>query len=472
MPCAGHQDGTASLLLAVISAQNQLGFARPPSWGCHQFVQNGLYSDATRKAEQTDFRMDKVSPIARFARQVKSWARQPDDAPDQILHAPSAATADASQLLQIPVRDTTDDDDECTRLRAIGQFLARQDRWSDLAGKIRMAERARSKTPGGMPVTDLLLFGARNDVVAAAEHAIAEGVPPGSPALLSGIGGLEAVMIEHDDDPAIALIVAWAHIDIGWAWRGSAPEDEISKNHKASFAAHFDRASKILDGFSGVELDSPALAAARCAVLPGLRDPRTRIADDYEDLIDLDPHNERHMRAMGNHLLPRWFGDYDQLELEARRTASRTQDIWGDAGYTWVMFDAAANDEGACAAMDPEFFSDGLRDILARRPNQATANLLAAYCAVSIARHGETDTATVLSDCANWIIRDHMTELHPLVWAHAAEGFDNAAPVTSLSRFAAHGRARALQVLDDLFAEDLAKGRQIVFTPNGVEITA
>ncbi|WP_082181819.1 hypothetical protein [Aestuariivita boseongensis] len=417
--------------------------------------------------------MENSGPFSRWARQVKAWASPADDVLDPLLPtAARASLADAERLLHIPVRNTTEEDDECTRLRSVGQFLARQDRWCDLAAKIRMAERARSKTPGGMPVTDLLAFGARNDVVAAAEHAISEGVPAGSPALLSGIGGLEAVLSEHDTDPAIALVVALAHIDIGWAWRGSDAEIDVPKQHKSAFAAHFDRAGKILDRFNGVELDSPALAAARCALLPGLRDPRARIADDYEDLIDLDPHNERHMRAMGNHLLPRWFGDYAQLELEARRTASRSQDIWGHAGYTWVMFDAVANDEGACAVVDTDFFIDGLKDILLRRPGQATANLLAAYCAVSIARHGPHHaTAPTLAACAEWVIRDHMTELHPLIWAHAAEGFDNAASVTSLSRFAAHGKARALAVLSDLFEAEIAEGQQITFTPEGVEIT-
>lgn len=418
--------------------------------------------------------MQNSGPLARLAQQIKAWSASPDDStqtrPTRTSRLPAT---EADHLVHIPVRDATEDDTECTRLRSVGQFLARQDRWCDLAAKIRMAERARSKTPGGMPITDLLAYGARMDVVAAAEHAIAEGVAPGSPALLSGIGGLEAVLTEQRSDPAIALVVALAHIDIGWAWRGSAPEQDVPKPMKAAFGAHFDRAGKILDGFNGVELDSPALAAARCALLPGLRDPHVRTADDYEDLIDLDPHNERHMRAMGNHLLPRWFGDYDQLELEARRTASRTQDIWGDAGYTWVLFDAAANDAGACAMLDPEFFIDGLKDILDRRPNQATANLLAAYCAVSLSRHGpDHNIASKLSTCADWIIRDHMTELHPLIWAHAAEGFDNAAKVTSLSRFAAHGKARALHVLSDLFEAEIASGHQVTFTPDGVQITA
>ena len=73
------------------------------------------------------------------------------------------------------------------------------------------------------------------------------------------------------------------------------------------------------------------------------------MSDEYERLITLDPHNQRHMRAMGSHLLPRWFGSYEELELQALRTAARTQDIWGAGGYTWVQFDAIAlDDRGLC----------------------------------------------------------------------------------------------------------------------------
>ena len=413
--------------------------------------------------------MTPLASMSRIARHMKRRVSRDPNWPDVGSVARPPIDEHIAHYLQIPVREATPDEDECKRMRGLGQFLARQDRWSDLAAKIRLAERERSKTPGGMPVTDLLAFGARHDVVAAAEHAISEGLPASSPALLSGIGGLEAVLSEHKSDPAIALIVALAHIDIGWAWRGSSPEDDVPKKHRSAFAAHFDRAGKLLDGFNGIELDSPALSAARCALLPSLRNPRVRVADDYEDLIDLDPSNERHMRAMGNHLLPRWFGTYPQLELEARRTASRTQDIWGDAGYTWVMFDAIANDKGAREIVDVDFFVDGLRDILRHRPGQTTANLLAAYCAVSLPHHGPTAPIT---DATDWIIRDHMTELHPLIWAHAAEGFDNATPVTSISRFAAHGKARALYVLGNLFEDEIADGLEIIFTPDGVQIGA
>lgn len=178
------------------------------------------------------------------------------------------------------------------------------------------------------------------------------------------------------------------------------------------------------------------------------------------------------MRAMGNHLLPRWFGSYPQLELEARRTAARTQDVWGHGGYTWVYFDAIAVDDHACALVDVDFFIDGLKDIISVRPDQEMANLLSAYCAVAM-RHGmgmneEADlTRMQVVDCAKWLIRDHLTEVHPLIWAHATEGFDNNARITSVSRFAARGRADALQAIADQFRDDIEKGLRVTYTADG-----
>ena len=407
--------------------------------------------------------------------------------PDRLALAPPPRAITASSLtgssqvvnpedfLSIPVLDQSPDDIACREAHLRGQFLARQDRWDELAAEVEATDKARATTPGGMPIADLLAYGARSDVINGVEHALQDGRTAGEAPLIDGIIALEAVQRDYASEPLITLIVALAHIDVGWAWRGTDWDTVVPKLNRRRCAAHFDRAHHLLSPLCGIELNSPMLAAARCALLAGQRDPQSRIADDYEDLIDLDPQNHRHMRALGNHLLPRWFGDYSQLELEARRTASRTQDIWGNGGYTWVCFDAIASDEQACAGVDVEFFTDGLRDILKARPDQAMVNLLTAYCAVAL-RHGlglssEADLPRMqIADCANWLIRDYLKELHPMIWAHAADGFDNNSHVTSLARFAARGRAHALQVIADQFRDDIDRGQRVTFTANGPEL--
>ncbi len=396
------------------------------------------------------------------------------DPPAPLALGPARRTQPEDHL-SIPVMDQSVDDHACREAHLRGQFLARQDRWDELAVEITAADKGRTTTPGGTPIADLLAYGARADVILGVEHALQDGRTAGEAPLIDGIAALETVNRDYPGEPMITLIVALAHIDVGWAWRGTSWETVVPKLNRTRCAAHFDRAHHLLLPLCGIERDSPLLAAARCALLAGQRDPQSRIADDYEGLIDLDPRNQRHMRALGNHLLPRWFGSYQQLELEARRTASRTQDIWGAGGYTWVCFDAIATDEQACALVDVEFFIDGMRDILKARPDQAMVNLLAAYCAVAM-RHGlglnsEADLPRMqISDCAKWLIRDHLTELYPMIWAHASEGFDNNSRVTSLSRFAARGRADAFQVIADQFREDIDKGLRVTFTANGPEL--
>lgn len=377
-----------------------------------------------------------------------------------------------SDVLVISCPDPTAEDRERDFHQMRGQRLARQEQWMDVAHAIQAADRGLRKTAGGMPIADLIGYGARADVVNACEHALLTGKPAKDAKLLAGIEALEAVLAEYPDDYAIAMIVAQSHMDMGWAWRGGCWNIEISDTNREAFCAHFDRAADILAPFKDLHPKPASLAAAECAQRAGREDGSDKIADAYETLITLDPSNARTMRAMGNHLLPRWFGDYNTLELEARRTAARTQEIWGAGAYTWVQFDAIAFDDLACARLDVAFFVDGLRDILARTTDQYTVNLLAAYCANTIGNSsGGNDEAdqvrNQIADCSKWIIREHLTELHPMLWAHAARGFDNNLRVRCPDRFAASGEADALRIIGALFFRDIAAGKRVVFTEDG-----
>ncbi|MBO9450190.1 hypothetical protein J7426_08000 [Tropicibacter sp. R16_0] len=383
----------------------------------------------------------------------------------------------AEDWLSIPVSNRSVGEVFTREQQNRGQFLTRQDRWDELATEMATADAARKVAPNGTPVADLLAYGARSDVIQAVEHALAEDVPANASSLTDGVNGLEEVLKDHPGDAMLTAVVALTHIDVGWAWRGTGWDSIVPRLNRERCAAHFDRAADLLAPFTDEIHSSPFLMAARCALFAGRRIKNARIADEYERLIDLAPGNQRHMRAMGTQLLPRWFGSYEELELEARRTASRTQGIWGAGGYTWVYFDAIAMDEEACARVDVGFFVDGLRDIIKARPEQEMVNLLAAYCAVAL-RNGmgldEGADFVRAQICSNdrWLIRDHMTEIHPLIWAHAADGFDNNARITSPSRFAARGRADALHVIAHLFRDEIGRGLRVTFTPDGPRVEA
>ncbi|WP_170608055.1 hypothetical protein [Ruegeria arenilitoris] len=403
-----------------------------------------------------------------FARLTTS-NRQPEPQPFAATSV-SRVEDDASGKLNIPIANMNEEEQIGHRAIERGRHLARQGFWSQLSSEMRATDKAGET----YPLTELLAFGARSDVVLAVEHALSGGAEIADYDLLCGISELEGEMNDHPDDPMIGLVVARAHIDLAWAWRGNVPEAKLPKLHLSRCTAHFDRAAAILKKCREQASNSPAIAAADCALLAGHRTDEVRTGYKFEKLIELDPYNHRHMRALGTHLLPRWFGSYETLENLALRVAASTQAIWGAGGYTWVQFDAIAHDDEACARVDVEYFLDGLRDIVTRRPNQDMINLLAAYCAITLknqmGRHAEADEVRQqICDAADWLIRDHLTELHPLIWAHAANGFDDSLRINSAERFAAGGHRDALRAIGNLFRDELLSGTSVTFTPSGLQ---
>ena len=244
------------------------------------------------------------------------------------------AKAPNSDVLVISCPDPTAEDRESDFHQQRDQCLSRQEQWVDISKAIQSADRCLRKTDGGMPVADLIGFGARANVVNAYEHALMSGKPAKDAPLLNGIEELETVLADHPNDYAIATIVAHGHLDMGWSWRGGRWDAEISETNNNAFDSHFDWVADILAPFKEMRPKPAFLAAAKCTQLAGRKNASDDIARAYETIINLDPSNARIMRAMGNHLLPRWFGDYDALELEARRTAARTQKTWGAGAYT------------------------------------------------------------------------------------------------------------------------------------------
>jgi hypothetical protein len=233
--------------------------------------------------------------------------------------------------LSIPCPDTTREE----RVRDAHQNralrLVRQDDWGKLITLITTADRDRSLTPGGMCVAELMAFGARADVVLAIEHALLDRVPEKDAPMMRGIEALEYVLEDYPSNYVIGCIVAQAHIDIAWSWRGIGWDVEIAPRNREAFEAHFARARDIIASFEGVPAESALLASTACALLRGENYSTEAVADRYESLIDLNSKNIAPFRALGTHMLPLWYGSYAALELEARCTAIRSQSEWGAA---------------------------------------------------------------------------------------------------------------------------------------------
>jgi len=413
-----------------------------------------------------------------FANRIPGTRAQAANAPAPRKPKPAAGPIDLDKLLVIPECNEPHEEKLRSYYYTKGQFLARQERWDDLSAIVTSEDAQRNTSPGGMPVAELICQGARGDIVALAEHILIDGTPEEIKPLSDAISALETLLGENPDNHVIATVVAMAHLDIAWAWRGTESEKATPARNLEAFDLHCKRASMVLDAYCGLELNSPLVTAARCALLVGRKDAGDRAADDYEDLIDLAPEQQRHIRALGHHMLPQWFGSYGTLELEARRTAARTQDVWGAGAYTWAYFDALLVDPNCAAGLDISFFLDGLRDILERSDNQHDANLMAAFAAVSVPRAAQECTENLrassnldeIHKSAQWILSDHLHELHPFVWGHAMEGFDNLARIASVDALFKQGRAKANQVILRFFGDQMAKGNALIFTPQGLYV--
>ena len=380
--------------------------------------------------------LNNLTNLIRIARGTAS-----DDAPSRkVLNIEALGKTPKAER---PFRVTSEEEDLHHALFEAGLYLARQDAWATLGDRIREADAKRSLTPGGVPEADILAEGARADAVTAATRAVTAGDELGAASIMND---MQLVLEETPQDHGVAYVVAMAHIDIGWAWRGEGWRQDIPAAHRAAFFRHFHSAAALIDQYDAFELDSPMLASVRCALLSAETQPRTRASDDYEDLIDLAPNVAKYMRALGNHMLPRWFGSYERLEHEARRTMARTTDVWGAGGYAWTYFDALTVDDAAFALLDGDLFCKGLRDILNRQNDQHTVNSFAAYTGTALEPNGvNSDARQKIAACFDWIVSEHLTEVHPRIW-YAAKGVW-ATRLEDQDRIA-KGRQRASTALD------------------------
>lgn len=383
---------------------------------------------------------------------------------------------DLLSRLQIPINSATPDQVESDFVRERGLFMARQERWEELDDQIRTHDQNRAATAAGTPLAELMIFGARSDVVRAAEHALLHGRPAKDADFFSGIEALEYMLEENPDSYPLALVVAHMHIDIGWAWRGAVAKEDVRDSNREAFQAHFERAGDILARFCPKKHHSPALSAARCALLPGHPHPAAKLCAEFESLIALDPMNPRHMRALGNYLLPRWYGDFDQLDLQARRVAAQTYDLWGAGAYTWVWFDALLVDPTGLEMFEIEYFLDGVADALQRSGDQHNANLMAAHLFRSWqnarAQYHEdglrSDLPPALRNGFDMVVREHLREIHPLIWGHAEIGFENTSRIISKERLSQKGKEIALHAVAMPFMAGLQAGQTVYFTPDGI----
>ncbi|MBV2361288.1 hypothetical protein KUH32_16100 [Thalassococcus sp. CAU 1522] len=384
--------------------------------------------------------------------------------PQPVPAEPPAAATPLRPRIDIAVRAVSPEGEARSRHRNLGRHLARQGAWDDLGAAIREADAARAATPGGLPVAALMADGAASDALDSARLAVRDD-DPGQARL--AMTDLQDNLADCPDDFGAAAVVARAHVALAEAWDVQARRGKHAAACNDARDRCYETALCLADRFDPFALDSPLLARLRCALLAIDARPQARVADDYEDAIDLDPACPDHMRALGRDLMPDRYGDFEKLDREARRTAARVQDIWGLGGYVWVMLDPLTLDPRAFRRLDAELFIAGMHDILERRGDQHMVNRLAAFCGYSLSGKAIAgSTRARIANCLGWIARDHLREVHPLAWTEArrpgqTEDRPGEDPVS-------RGKVRALSALAEHFAPQLRDDQRLIFSDAGL----
>ena len=384
------------------------------------------------------------------------FSTNPSPAVDQVIARIIAGDANDDQLGRLRakcdavVNDNCEEDQEFNWYFARGQKLVRQENWEQLGQEIRQFDDMRATTTGGTPIPCILTKGAREDIVGPIEKALRE---KDSVPRTAGFAAYHDILRDHPTDYGIAAILAFAHIDAGWAWHDYAPKGD-NESFLKTFRRHFGLAQEILNNFNALDLGSPILAAAQCAALPGLTNPHLRFLDDYEDLLGLDPTTPRHFFNFGMHLLPKWFGSYDQLETQARRMTEDFDIIWGNGAYALTYTGALSHDRAAIGTIDTDLFLSALLDVFERRVDQHTVNYFAAFLSLTLgdlSNRKETKANRrkrhKILEAADYIFEEHLHEIHPLLWYDAAVTVDPNMPQGDDEFQKALGERIALEII-------------------------
>lgn len=223
------------------------------------------------------------------------------------------------------------------------------------------------------------------------------------------LAAYEAWWQQDRRNPAAAGIYAVALASTGFAYRGMEWAENVSESQWALLRDFSNRAEAVLDRASADRdrcwiWNFANLRASFIAYGIG-EAPASATRKAFEATMLLDPEEVSVYEERVNHLLPRWGGSFEDLELLARQTYATTRQRLGAEMYARIYDTIVKWEEPSDTLIDYHLLREGFRDWLARTPSQPLANRFAAHA------HAAGDIATVrdLFEC-------HIHEVHPYVW--------------------------------------------------------
>ncbi len=301
---------------------------------------------------------------------------------------------------------------------AVHKTMADTGNWADLLAALRAADQSRVAMEGGKRVFELVSDGARATLAGAIAR-------KDFTAARAELARITTVVAAYPADYAAAHLLAQAHLDLGWALRGSGRASgqdwDLTCAGWDAYLDHVATAEAVLDPFDPLEHLSPLLAGSRYQLVRGLEDGAALCRDWYEDWVDLDPTNWTAHATHAPHLLPNWFGAPQGFDAEARAAMERTRGDMGAAGYAMAYMAVADALGDMPRDLDLDLLVQGLQDFAAQTGCQYRINIVAgtlAELAHALDLEGEGATArfAVVQKALHGMITGALREFHLTAW--------------------------------------------------------
>ena len=265
-------------------------------------------------------------------------------------------------------------------VRDFGYTLAQKSRWDELHTFIASFDKRRA-TYGTIRLAAIAGQGARALQTKQLGRFEDLATVNASEVDLTELDRFTQALKSRPKDHILAAITARMHIEMAWALRGDGFALSVSKAAWQGYTHHINRAKGTLAPFDPITLDSPFLALIHTLLAQNLEESAKPMRESFDIFMTLDPHNWGVMRTHAFHLLPRWGGDYDIIELEARKAMARTDETAGAAAYAAFYLGVLNCDNGAITTVEPALFEQGLYDMIEHGENDPIEiNYLLAYC--------------------------------------------------------------------------------------------
>lgn len=250
-----------------------------------------------------------------------------------------------------------------------------------------------------------------------------------------------------------------------WDLRGEDIAQAVREEAWFRIGETYDLALKILDEAQIETRHSSLLYAERLSLLYVAPDADRHVHPWYAAAVKADPGDSAAHMVMGNMMLPRWFGSYEDMETAARQGAAWTSDTMGMAAYAILYNRALEMEPIPVLFMDMELYAEGIHDLIRYRgPSQTDLPELAQFL-YDVSHYSYPIGMTEAQDRENWdarmqqmyslslkIVEDHLSGIYPPAWADGERG--------------------ALNMVSRAMGQELSDGLNLVVGPRGVRAVA